>query len=371
MPLNPLYSFDTLPTTSAAAIREFNDRYLAAVGASKPNGWADTLGELVPTDRPMVTFPASQLRTLYRRSEGESRFKKLREVSIDVKTQEFDDGYEARLMDLFLQVFAYKNWQRAPERLVLAEEQHRHLQIATIIDGTGTRGGAVGSSNDPGGTSRLCLDGQNMFSTTHPANMTDSSVASPVTGATTWSNYQSSAKNILGSVAVKNTGVFLIDNLQAEVINMQTGVLDENGLMLGADPDTIIVPADLYEATKNGLMNERLFQLTTNATSNDVAAAAVENVYKGRFNVISAKEFTTVSGSTADWYLVDSKLLKAGVTPWVSLRQTVPQSLALRVFDEATDYFKNTGNIKMSSHIWYGFSVMLPHAIRKVTGYTR
>ena len=350
MALNPLYTFDSLPTTSAAAIREFNDRYLAAIGASKPTGWADTLGEQVPTDRPMVTFPMSQLRTLYRRTEGESRFKKLGEASFDVKSQEFDDGYEARLMDLFLQIFAYRNWQRAPERLVLAEEQFRHSQIATAL---------------VAGTSTTCVDGTNFFGTTHPANITDPSV----TG--TWSNYNSTATNVLGSTATGNNGgAHALDNLQQEVTSMQTQVLDENGLLLGVDPDTILVPMNYYEPLKNMLARERVLEFVTNATSNDVAAAATDNFYKGRFNVMPVRELSIAAGQTADWYLIDSKKVKEGLSPWLSMRQTVPQSLALRIFDESTDYFKNTGNIKMSSHVWYGFSLVLPHAIRRVKGPT-
>lgn len=371
MALNPLFVQDTLPTTSQAAIREFNDRYLAAIGASKPTGWADTLGELVPTDSPMVTYPISQLRTLYKKTEGESRFKTLLEKSFDVKTQEFDDGYEARVMDLLTKVFAYRQWNQAPSRLVLAEEQHRHLQIAQILDGSGTRGGAVGSSNDPGGVSRTCVDGVNFFSASHPANMVDSTVASPVTGATTWSNYQSSAKNVLGSLASGTTGPFSTDLLQKEVTSMKTGVLDENGLVLGANPDTIIVPLDYEEPLINMLANNMLFTVQASGTTPfNPAAAAIDNVYKGRFNVVGVREFTTASGSTADWYLVDSKLAKMAA-PWLSMRQTVSQSLALRVFDESSDYFKNTGNIKMSSHIWYGFSLVLPHAIRRIVGPTR
>ncbi len=365
MALNPLYTFDQLPTTSAAAIREFNDRYLAAIGASKPNGWADTLGELIPTDRPMITFPVSQMRTLYQRTEGESRFKKLGEKSFDVKAEEFDDGYMAKLSDLFQHVFAYRQWQQAPSRLVLAEEQHRHLQIAQILDGTGTKLGAVGSANDPGGISRVCVDGKNFFATDHPANMTDSSVSG------TWSNYQSSAKNVLGSLATGNTGTFTTDYLQAEVISMQTGVLDENGNLLGADPDTIVVPMDYKEPLINGLANDRLLQSVTVNTAQAVAAAAIDNVYKGRFNVIGAREFSRASTSTADWYLIDSKLLSQGLTPWISMRQTMPASLSLRVFDESSDYFKSTGNLKLSSHIWYGFSLAMPHAIRRVKGPTR
>jgi hypothetical protein len=364
MALNPLFVQDTLPTTSAAAIREFNDRYLAAIGASRPTGWADTLGEMIPTDRPESTFPISQLRTLYRRTEGQSRFKKLREASFDVKTEEFDDGYEARLMDLFLKVFAYRNWQQAPARLVLAEEQFRHLSIANLL---------------VNGTSGTCVDGTAFFGSSHPINMTDPTVyLSGSTSTFTWSNYNSSATNVLGSTATGHTGgTHSLDNLQNEVTSMQTTVPDENGVLLGADPDTILVAQDYYEPLKNMLARERVLEFVVGGTgalstnTNPVAGAATDNFYKGRFNVVPVKEWSIASGTTADWYLIDSKMVKAGISPWLALRQTVPASLALRVYDESTDYFRDTGNIKMSSHIWYGFSLVLPHAIRRVKGPTR
>lgn len=344
MVLNPLYGFDELPATSAAAIREFNDRYLAALAVSKPTGWADTLGELVPTNRPMVTFPVNQLRTLYRRTEGEQRFKKLREASFDVKTEEFDDGYQAKVTDILYDIFAYRQWSQAPSRLVNAEAQFRHLQVAALLSA---------------GTSIPCVDKQNFFSATHPANIVDPTVPG------TWSNYQSTATNVLGSQATGNTGVFVSDYLQREVTAGQTSVLDENGQLLGWDPDTIVVPMDYAEPLRVGLANERLFAF------NGTAAAAVENVYKGRFNIVPVKEFSMASGTTADWYLIDSKLVKEGIAPWVALRQTMPTSLALRVYDESSDFFKDTGDIKMSSHIWYGFALALPHAIRRIKGPTR
>lgn len=327
MTLNPLYTFDVLPTTSAAAIREFDERYLAAVGASKPSGWADLFGAMVPTSAPMVTFPVSQLRTKYQRTEGESKFKKLRESSFDLKAEEFDDGYEAKLLDLFQKVYAYRNWQQAPGRLVLAEEQFRHNSIATLIEA---------------GTSTLCVDGQNFFATSHPCNMGDSTVGSA------WSNYQSSPLDVVS-----------VTNLAAEVTNMRQ-VKDENGNRLGVDPDTIIVPVEKYEGLKNLLAQNLILGAATSATSN----GTVNNPYMGRFNVVVAKELTDVN----DWYLLDSKLISGGLSPWISLRQTVPGSLSLRTYDESSDYFKNTGNIKMSSHIWYGFGLALPHAIRKIVG---
>jgi hypothetical protein len=355
--LNPLFVQTTLPTTSQAAIREFNDRYLAVLGASMPTGWADTLGDLVPTDRPMVTFPVSMMRTFYQSTEGGSRFKKLREKSFDVFTAEYDDGYEARLIDLYLQVFAYRQWQQAPERLVKAEEQFRHLQVAALLTG---------------GTSATCVDGTNFFGTTHPVNMTNPAVGfQGSTTVKTWSNYVSATTNVLGSGAVGNAGPFTIDSLEQQVSAMRVGVPDENGVLLGANPDTILVPEDYAEALTIGLANNRMMQFNTAPSGSVTAGGALDNTYKGRFNVQSVKEFSLATGTTADWYLIDSKMLKAGIMPWVSLRQTVPTSLALRVYDEASDYFKDSGNIKLSSHIWYGFSLALPHAIRRITGPTR
>lgn len=327
MALNPLYSIEQLPTTDQAAIREFNDRYLAAIGAAVPTGWADTLGELVPTSAPMVTFPVSQLRTQYKRSTGENHFKKLRAASFDVKTEEFDDGYEAKLKDLFNQLFAYRRWQEAPARLVLAEEQFRHTQVATLLEA---------------GTTTTCVDTKNFFATDHPCNIGDSTVG------TAWSNYQATPK-----------AVDSVTNIEAEVTLMK-GVKDENGQKLGVMPDTIIVPTEKAEKVKNLLASSLILGALSTATSN----GGVTNPYAGRFNVIEAKELTDPD----DWYLVDSKLVAAGFAPWVSLRETVPASLSLRSYDESSDFFKDTGNIKMSSHIWYGFGLALPHAIRLIKG---
>lgn len=371
MPLNPFFRQDQLPPTSAAALREFQDRYLAVLAASNPQGWADEYGDLVPTDRAEVTFPVNQMHTFYTRTESESKFRTLREASFDLKAEEFDAGYEADILDVTQKLFAYRNWAQGPSRFVLAENQHRHNQMAIVLDGSGNRGGAVGSANDPGGVGRTCVDGKDFFAANHPINIVDPTVKRVIDASLTWSNYESTGTNVLGSMATGNTGTFLTDNIQKEVTAMQNQVPDENGQLLGADPDIIVVPNDYLEPLRIGLANARMLQVVTNGTSNDVAAAATDNVYKGRFTVVSAKEFTQATGATADWYLIDSKLLRMGIMPWVMMRMTVPSSLALRTWDESSDFAKNTGRIKVSSHIWYGFGLALPHAIRRVKGPTR
>lgn len=319
---NPLYTSEKLPTTSLAAIREFDDRYIAAIAAAKPSGWVDRLGALVPTASPMVTFPVSNLRSRYQRTQGESRFKTLGEKSFDVKSEEFDDGYQAKLIDLFQQTFAYRRWQQAPGALILSEERFRHQQVAALLED---------------GQNRAYLDtGVNFFSASHPCNLFES--------VDTFSNYQAAAKDVV-SVA----------NLEAEVGAMRL-VLDENGDKMNMGENFLILcPAQKYEKLKNLLAKELILDST--------GAAAETNPYKGRFQVELVSEFTDAN----DWYIIALDLV-AQFSPWIAMRQTVPSSLGLRWFDESSDFFKDTGNIKVSSHIWYGFSLGLPHAIRKVVG---
>jgi len=315
---NPLYTSETLPTTSLAAIREFDDRYLAAMGAAKADTWADRLGALVPTNSPLVTFPVSQLRTKFQRTQGESRGKTFQEKSFDLKSEEFDDGYEAELMKLFTQTFSYRQWQKAPAALVAAEERFRQKQIALLLED---------------GENAAFLDvGKNFFSASHYSNVFDTSLD-------TWSNYDAAGSDVVS-----------VTNIQAQVVEMNQ-VRDENGDFLGVAPDTILVHPSKAEPLKNLLKKEMIAE----------SSVSVSNPYMNGFTVVPVNEFTDLN----DWYLVDSKLI-GEVAPWVSLRQTVPSSLALRVFDEASDFFKETGRLKISAHIWYGFSLALPHAIRKV-----
>jgi hypothetical protein len=323
---NPLYTIETLPTTDQAALREFNDRYLASIGAAPPPAWTD-YGDLIPTGAPMVTFPISSLALKYQRTEGEDRFKTLLSKSFDIKVEEFDVGIEAKLLDLTQQIFAYRNWQQGPARMMIAEARHRNRSIVTLLEG------ALTAAN--------WVDGVKFFSASHLSDLNDSA-------STTWSNYQNSTKDVVS-----------ITNIEAEVTAMQ-GVLDENGEKLGVDPDTILVPTAKYEPLKNLLAKELILE-----TGSD-GSAATNNPFKGRFNVVHVPELTDVN----DWYLVDSKLRgSTGLAPWISLRYTTPDpALQLRTFDTASDFFKNTGRIKVSSHIWYGFALGFPHAIRLVKG---
>jgi len=313
---------DQLPTNSADAMREFDDRYLAVYGIAQPPGWADDIGDLIETASPDVTFPIGLLSTKYQEFSGENRAKTLQEKDIRVKVAEYDAGYEARLIDLTTNVFAYQKWQQIPARFLAAEQRHRNAQVAAMLEA-----GTVGNS---------AIDGVPFFNASHPAN--------PAEGTDVFSNYQASTKDVVSLV-----------NIEAEATIMM-GVLDENGQKLGIQPDTILVPTGKFLALTNLLKQD--------IVASTAGTATVRNPFLGVFNVVHVPELTDVN----DWYLVDSKALSQGLTPWGMLRYQPAASLGLRHWDEDSDFFKNTGKIKVSSHIWYGFALLFPHAIRLVKG---
>jgi hypothetical protein len=228
-------------------------------------------------------------------------------------------------LDITKNVYAYKKWAQVPSRFVLAEQRHIAKKIAALLEA---------------GESTTCWDGDSFFSASHPANTKDDSAGD-------FSNYQSSGSK---------TPIDL-DDLNEEVTAMR-GVLDENGDKLGVEPDTLLVPTALYQSTYNKYAIQQI------VAESSVAAT---NPFYGKFNVVHVPELTNAK----DWYLVDSKLMKSqGLAPWAALRYVVPGSLGLRTFDESSDFFKTSGKLKVSAHIWYGFSLVMPHAIRKIDGGT-
>ncbi len=318
-----LYEIDKLPSTSGEAIRVFDERYLAALSAAPPGSWARDFGDFMDVDSPKVTFPIALLSTAYALTEDESgRTQTMGEESFDVKAEEFDTGYEAKLLDLTKNIYAYKKWAQVPSRFVLAEGRHITKRIAALLEA---------------GESTTCWDGDYFFSASHPCNTKSSNGD--------YSNYQSS-----GSKAPDDLG-----DLEEEVTLMR-GVLDENGDKLGIEPDTILLPTELYQKAYNKYAVQQIVAQSSVGASNP---------FLGKFNLVHVPELTNAK----DWYLVDSKAIKShGLSPWAALRYAVPGSLGLRTFDESSDFFKNSGKIKVSSHLWYGFALVMPHAIRKVDG---
>lgn len=311
-----LYTNELLPSSSEEAIRQFDERYRALRVKGAPDGWASRFVVGLPS--PRVTFPLSEISSVFNETrEFSDRTQEDLESTFDVKVAEYDAGHSVKVIDLLTNVFHAKNWAEAPSSLMLAEDNHLHTNLATLLE-AGT------STTSP-------WDAVNFFSASHLADPWGRV-------STTWSNYQSSTKDPAS-----------ITNLTAEITAMKD-VRGVDGKKLGVNPDEIWVPSEKFQYVSNLLAQNMI----NNGESNAMA---------GKLRVVEIKELT----DTNDWFLVDSKLMSR--LPAMMAANFVPgDTLGLRKFDESSDYFKQTGKIKVSAHIWYGFKLIFPHAIRLVKG---
>ena len=312
-----LFTKDTLPSSSEEAIRKFDERYNAVIAAAKSDGWADQFVALV--DAPRTTFPLSAFTSGFRETKEESgRFRGMSDKTFDVNVVEFDDGYEAKLSDILSNVWAWQRWQEAADSFVESESRHHAKQLATLLEA---------------GASTACsYDGVNFFSASHLCNPMNAS-------SSTFSNYQSS------TLAPET-----LTNIQAEMTTMRL-VKDVNGDKLGVEPDEIWLPT-------------QKFQLVSDALNKDNLASGESNTLKGQIKPVHIPWLTDVN----DWILADSKLLKK-FTPMIAAKCTLfDAQLGLRLFDQTSDHFKKTGKIAASAHIWAGYGLLFPHALRLVKG---
>lgn len=311
-----LFTKDTLPTTSEEAIRRFDDRYNAIVAAAAPSSWAERF--VADVESPRTTFPLSSFTSGFRETREESgRYRGMGEKTFDVNVVEFDDGYEAKVSDLVTNVFAWQRWMEVPSAFITAEARHHAKQLVTLLEA---------------GASTACkYDDVNFFSASHLCNPNDPD-------SSTFSNYQSA-----GTAPT-------LANIQTEMTSMRA-VKDVNGNKLGIEPDEIWLPTGKFQSVAATL--EQAF-----------LATGESNYMAGKLRPVHVPELTDAD----DWMLVDTKLLNA-YTPMIAARWTSLDSrLGLRFLDETSDHFKKTGKIAASKHIWAGYGLLFPHAIRLVKG---
>jgi phage major head subunit gpT-like protein len=316
-----LFTHQTLPATSEEAIREFDEKYLTAITAAAPPAWAAPF--IYSVGAPRVTFPISLMSTKYNETkEQSSRFKTMAEKAFDLTVVEFDAGYEAKLLDILTNTFAYRNWGRAPSALADGEVKHVAKQLVTLLEDT--------AQTSP-------WDGELFFDTDHRSNPAE--VIPATQGRTnTWSNLQSGATApTLANIAVEMTAM--------------RDVRDTNGDKMGVEPNEIWLPTPKFQTVSDLLQQAFL-------------ASGESNPMLGKLKPVHVPDFTDVN----DWYLVDTTQFSKGVEPMIAAQYRDVGSLGLRTWDESSDFFKDTGKLKVSAHIWYGFKLVFPHAIRRIAG---
>lgn len=312
---------EQLPASVQDMIRQFDYRYESGVTSAEVPTWAEDIGDRFTSDSPLVRLPVDLIVSRYTEYKGELRTKELEDRYADLKSIEHQDGFETPANDLLTNPLRARQWAKVPGEFLAGEKRLVNDMVTTALEA---------------GTSGVNLwDGEFFFDTDHPANPGDLSLG-------VWSNYQASTKDPA-----------VLANITAEVALMQA-VLGPDGKPIGADPDTLLLPIAKGEPVRTVLAQNFL-------------ASGASNPYFGRFKVVIIPTLT----DTNDWYLVDSKML-GRMPPWAIFEYLQPgplgQALRLRWFDENSDYFKNEGRLKVSSHVHYMTPLLFPHAIRRIAG---
>ena len=123
---NPLYAAEKFSTylSSADAFAAIDERYAASLAMPDIESWAAELGDVIATDSLTVRLPIANLTGwAYQQSQGENRFKSYNGSYLDLKTEEFDEGYEEYLLKLQRDPLAARQWALFGDRLPMLETQ--------------------------------------------------------------------------------------------------------------------------------------------------------------------------------------------------------------------------------------------------------
>lgn len=340
-PVKPIEEFGP---SSQRSLEEFRMNYNMAL-AAMPKVWAETLGDLMPSGSiNKDTYPINLSATRYTKKKAQAPGAETSmNFDISVTKDEFYAGEEVELRRLadFAHVIS---WNRRAERMATARVFLRNLLVTAVLE--------AGTAGYWGSSSELAtgIDGQPFFSATHKVHPRDPS--KKLRGVATWGNYQAAATPLN---AVNLTG----EKVKAFL------VADPTGHEFGFEYDLMLVPSSLNEVARNLLTVQDLIieAGTVNGVAN--AFAATKNPHYQSGMVAERAPDLAGTDTAANWYLMSRAALAAGLFPWLISEDG---SEDLRVWDESSDFYKDSGMIKVTSHIYVAAALLFPHGIRLVTG---
>jgi hypothetical protein len=314
----PVYTDQQLADFASCRLTEFRDDFVLASIANPDDrltAWLDDVARIVDTSAPLTELPLALAGAQFAETRDGNRGDSIGMGSLELRTAEYDAGYEMPLLQLILDPAVQSAWDAASGDLVNEARRHHAKMLATLLDA--------------GDTTTSQVDGAVFFSSAHPS------------AGGTWSNLQSTPAAV--SVAAITT----------EIAAMQAQSRDRMGTRLSVGPYAVMVPL---------------------AKSFSIAAAlAKANLSGGESNPLTPFGIRVVANpyldplDADDWYILDLGVL-ARQPALFGPRLDPGSALSLRQFGTESDFFKSTGRIKNSLHVWQGAALGFPAGIRRVVG---
>jgi phage I-like protein len=339
-PVQPIEEFGP---SSQIALQSFRLEYNISL-SSMPKTWAEDIGQMLSDGAMKTTFPISYDATQYvEKTTGNAAANQPLSFDIEVYQREFYAAKQVELRRLIKGDFAYvQRWAQSASEMARARVFLRNALVNSLLAGATSGYWGVTAKQATG------IDGQPFFSASHAINPGDAS--RQLRGSATFSNYQGSASALAAPT------------LTAEK-NQALQVAAPDGRELGIMFDGILFPSSLAETAWNLLKVQDL--IPQEAATSARASTTVRNPhYNSNLELVRAMDLAG-SDTSANWYLFSREGIARGMPPWVICEDPTEE---IRLWDEASDFYKDKGEIKIESHAFLNAVLAFPHCIRLVTG---
>lgn len=342
-PVQPIEQFGA---SSQIALQAFRLEYNVSL-ASEPGTWAEEIGQMLSDGSMKVTFPISYDATEYKEVTGQNAAaNQPLSFDIEVTQRQFFGAKQVELRRLIKGDFAYvQRWSQAAAEMAKARVFLRNLLVQLLL-ASGTTGYWGVTAKQPTG-----IDGQPFFSASHANNPADAS--RKLRGSSVFSNYQATPSPLAAATLTTEK-------------NNALQVAAPDGRELGILFDGMLHPSSLQETAYNLLKVQDLIldaKTTLNGVSNAFGQTRNPHFNSG-LELVRAMDLAG-SDTTADWYLYSREGIARGMPPWVICEDPTEE---IRMWDENSDFYKKTSEIKVESRVFLNAVLAFPHCIRLIKG---
>ncbi len=339
---------------AARALEEFSDQFRSALVLNEPDNWDDlglsyTLAKAAGT----ATFPLPIDAAGYKEFEGDIKYRRLYNRSLSFRTKQWSDGVEEQAV--VIENDQFSGWADAPGNMAREWKRLPLLMLASLLQGPAPATNAPAAyfgplldlyrDRDSNTASTIPL-----FSAVHQSNVFDAAVGT--------------FNNILTTTHAQIASGAFFDQLYAYTAS----VLGANGKPLNVSvADTkLLLPTSLTREFKKVLEQDTLLTAISNAgvqnaTANVVAAQPRKNIDFGQITGQTVREFSIANG----WDQVFFAVLggNPSLYPWVALQDSAPEE---RLFDKSSEFYKNSGKVKIGYIGNANVGAAMPHRIVRV-----
>lgn len=338
-PIQPIQQFGM---SSQRALEEFRLEFNTTL-VSSPVPWSEQLGVLLPGGSLKDTYPLVFYAIKYRELGAQNpEATNPNSVDVSVQKKQFAAAATAQLLRLMKGDFAYiQAWGTNAAQMARARVNLRNELVTALLEG-GTAGYWGQTKDQPTG-----IDGQPFFSATHKVNPFDPKMK--YLGSATWSNYQSAATPLNAN------------NLTAEKASFLK-VPGPDGQSLASRATGLLNPTTLDEAARLLLTVQDI--ILQDSAAKDASAAVRNEHFQSGFEHIWGPQLAGTD-ATANYYLFSRETIGRGLPPWVLAEDSAEE---VRVWDESSDFYKDSGFIKIGSYVFCNAALLYPQGIRLVKG---